>query len=564
MSKKDKAGKDRKHKGNQGQGQRSIFFRDMTAERHFQTQMTKALKLGQEKRFAEALEVLDPLREKYGDRTDLYELLGVVEYSLQDYDEAREAFAKALELEPPDRRTGRSRGNGPLIQFNLASAYVMSGFPLLAYDTMLGVDCDSLDSLPGNRLDPNTCREFSQVCDQNVTVMAEKEGLPREKFLAYGLALEKGHLALPRNQPALARVFFQEAAQLRPDAPEPYMGLSGAYILEGQPEQSRRQLEYILQNIDPADLAALSAMVRSLVTQGLREEARRYADQLAALPLPEDTEDRLTLAGTWAYLEEDERVFGLVEPLLNSPEARKELTGAAEGAENSELFGDALLLGVVAAAHLGQPDQAIRWLEEQSDENPVDERHPGFVLLQRTWAALEENEAGPREGERFFYYDPKPLLTTVMLGRENLFELVRAGLDDQTAESEFGELLDKYRALFKEVLLYEAWVEEDLANLALSLDMLAELENRAKGEEATGDSETLRRLAFTRSGNPILHLAALAVLIRRGALAEDDPQTIWLGERQATGTLTELTGEAIAWSQEKDENEGEGEDASGE
>ncbi|MBN9387838.1 MAG: hypothetical protein J0I20_07310 [Chloroflexi bacterium] len=548
MSKKDKNSKDKKNKPGQGQGQRSIFFRDMTAERHFQSQMTKALKLGREKRFSDALEVLEPLREKYSDRADFFELLGVVEYSLEDFDEAREAFAKALEFEPLAKRTGHSRANGPLIQFNLASSYVMSGFPLMAYEAMLAIDCDKLDEIQGNRLDPKTCREFSQVCDQNVTTMAEKEGVPREQFLQYGLALEKGHLSLPRNQPVLARVFFQEAAQVRPDSPEPYMGLSAAYTLEGQSEQARQQLEYILEKINPSDLNALNALVRALVTHGLADEARRYAAQLDALPLPEDLEDRVSLAGTWAYLEDDRHIFDLVEPLLNNSELRTRLVDL----DDADRFGEALLLGVVAAAHLEKAGQAKRWLEEEAEDYLVVKGDPSYALLQRTWEALEHHEVGPRPGERFFYYHPQPLLTTAMLGRENLFELLKEGLDEQTAENEFGGLLDKYRALFKEVLLCDAWLEEDVQKLSLTLDVIAELETREKGQaEPDGDSETLRRFAFTRAGSPILHLTALAALIRRGALTEDAPQTIWLGETQATGTLNELTGQAIQWSQEQ-------------
>jgi Flp pilus assembly protein TadD len=548
MSKKDKNSKDKKNKA--GQAQRSLFFRDMTAERHYQTQMSKALKLGQEKRYPEALQVLEPLREKFADRMDFNELLGVVKYTLKDFEEAREAFTRALELEPPAKRTGRSRANGPLIQFNLASSYVMSGFPLMAYETMQAIDCDNLDQIQGNRLNPKTCRDFSQVCDQNVTAMAEGEGVPRELFLQYGLALEKGHLAITRNQPALARAFFEEAAQFRPAAPEPYLGLSAAYTLEGRFEEARQQLEYILEKINPADLNALTALVRALITHGLPDEARQYADRLNALPLPEDLQNRVTLAGTWAYLEDDRHIFDMVEPLLNTPELRTQLT---EQEDNEELFGEVLLFGVVAAAHLEKPDQAIRWLqEEEAGGYLVTEGDPSYALLQRTWVALNYNQVGPRPGGRFFYRNPQPILSAAMLGREKIFQLLYMGMDAETVETEFGGILDKSLPLFKEVLLCEVWLDEDVTRLSHTLEIIIELEQREKGQTETepdGDSETLRRLAFTRAGDPILHLTALALLIRMGAVGLDDPQTIWLGHEQATGTLTELTGLAARWSE---------------
>ena len=121
MSKKDKNSKDKKNKP--GQGQRSIFFRDMTAERHFQTQMTKALKLGQEKRFPDALEVLEPLREKYSDRTDFFELLGVVEYSLEDFDEASLYLPHATSLRMGDLGYTSKAQAGLFISYNSLEEY---------------------------------------------------------------------------------------------------------------------------------------------------------------------------------------------------------------------------------------------------------------------------------------------------------------------------------------------------------------------------------------------------------------------------------------------------------
>jgi tetratricopeptide (TPR) repeat protein len=548
MSKKSKSNKDKKKKP--GQGQRTLFFQDLTAERHFQTQMAKALKLGKDKHYAEALETLEPLEDKFSDRADLFELLGVIQYSVQAYDSAREAFARAMELEPLEKRTGHGLANGPLIQFNLASSYVMSGFPLLAFECMQKIDCASLDQIPGNRLDPKTCREFSQVCDNNVTVMAEKEGLPREQFLAYGLALEKAYLALPRNQAELARSYFLEASQLRPEQTKPFLGLSVTYTIEGDHTQARQPLEYILEKLDSNNLDALNSLVRLIVTQGTQEEARQYEPRLAGLPLPENIEDRLKLAGVWAYLDEDRRIFDLIEPVLNSPELRGELITQEEDEESLELFGEALLLGVVAAAHLGQTEQALRWLKQEADEDLVGEENSAFALLERTWQALENHEVGPRPGDRFFYYDPRTLLKTFLLGQQTLVEIIRAGKEDQEAENQYRQLVEGHRNQFMQVLLYDVWIQDDVPSLTLSLELIAELESEEAGETGQGESATLRRLAFSRAGNPLLHLSALAILIRRGNVDENEPQTIWLGDRPETGTLTELSGRAIKWSEE--------------
>ncbi len=556
MSKKKNNKNKNKNKNKKpGQGQRSLFFRDLTAERHFQTQMAKALKLGQDKRYGEALEVLEPLEDKFSDRADLVELLGIVQFGLLDFDAAREAFVKAMELEPLEKRTGLNLARGPLIQFNLASSYLMSGFPLMAYETMQQVDCANLDQVPDNRLDPKTCQEFKLVCNNNVTTMAEKEGVPLELYLEYGLRLEKGYLALPRNQPELARRYFEEASRLRPEATRPFTGLSAAYTLEGNHEQARQQLEYILEKLAPGNLDTLNSLVRLLVTQGQPEEALRYEAQLAAQPLPENLEDRLKLAGAWAYLEEDRRIFDLVELVLNSPELRQELIELEEDEESLELFGEALLLGVVAAAHLGQPEQALGWLHQEAEEDFVGEENSYYTLLRRTWLALEDHEAGPRPGDRFFYYDPRPLLATLLLGKPDLFEIIRVGQENQELENEYRQLLEKHRNQFIDVLLFDGWLEDDLPSLILSLDLIAGIESElVEGKENGGESETLRRLAFSRAGGPLLHLAALVILIRQGNIGENEPQTIWMGDRQETGTLPELSQRAVEWSKEKQED----------
>lgn len=548
MSKKSK------NKNNkQAQGQRSLFFRDMTAERHFQTQMTKGLKLAQESKYSEALEILEPLEEKYPDRAELYEILGVIYFTNQEAAAAREAFVKALDLMPPEKRTGRGAGSASLVQFNLATSYMTSGYPLMAYETMQQVDCDNLQRGPASRLDPKTCREFSQLCDQNLTAMAEEEGLSREEFLAYGLLIEKALLALPRNQPEVARDLYIEASKLRPSEVQPYMGQSAAYTLNGQHDLAQQQLEYILDTLMPGDPAALNALIRLLVTQGKREEAESYGPKLAALPVPESAEDRIELAGAWAFLDKDQPVYDLIEPVLNSPELRQELVGPDKDEDSLSAYTEALALGVVAAAHLGKTGQAYDWFKRETEEDFTVETSLYFNLLQRTWLALEAGEEGPRPGGRFFYYDPQTLLTTAMLGNRSLYDLIRADLDGEVVEDDYQQVVNQHRQQFMEVLLYNVWAELDTENLPLLLDLVAALEMEQTGGPVPGEPVTLKRLAFGRAGNAFVRLAALAVLIRRGVVAQDEPQTIWLDGIQQTGTLEELA--AIAFQGEEEEAE---------
>jgi tetratricopeptide (TPR) repeat protein len=503
--------------------------------------------------------VLEPLAGKYPDRAYLFELLGMTSFIMHDPEAAREAFVKALELIPPEKRTASGPGSASLLQYNLATSYLLSGFPLMAYETIQKVDCDAMGQPPHTPIDPKACREFSQVCDGNVTAMAEEAGLPRDQFLAYGLALEKGHLALPRNQPELARQYFHEAIRLQPTESQPYVGLSSAYTLEGQPDEARQQLEYVLENLAPGDPATLNSLLRLLVVQGKNEEARSYREQLAALPLPELLESRVELAGAWAYLDEDRPIFELIEPILNSPQEWKELLEMEQGG-NDETLAEALLLGVVSAAHLDRVEQAISWLEKAAAEALLPEDDHSVVLLTRIWHALANDEAGPRPGGRFFYYNPTIFLQTILLGQPNLAEVIQGVKQGEELSEETENLMqrmEEHSHQFLEALVYNVWVDNDLASMAASLDLIAQIESEQPGQAEPGKSETLERLAFSRSGGVLLHLTALATLIRRGVVAEDAPVTIWLGDRQQTGTFKELAEVASEESPEEEPDPGE-------
>jgi tetratricopeptide (TPR) repeat protein len=394
--------------------------------------------------------------------------------------------------------------------------------------------------------------------------MAEEAGLPRDQFLAYGLALEKGHLALSRNQPELARQYFHEAIRLQPTESQPYVGLSSAYTLEGQPDEARQQLEYVLENLTPGDPATLNSLLRLLVVQGKTGEARSYREQLAALPRPELLENRVELAGAWAYLDEDRPIFELIEPILNSPQEWKELL-EMEQEGNDDTLAEALLLGVVSAAHLDRVEQAISWLEKAAEEALLPEDDSSVALLMRLWQALENDEAGPRPGGRFFYYNPTIFLQMVLLGQSNLADLIRVAKQGEELSAETENLLrwmEEHSDQFLDALLFNVWIDNDLTSIAASLDLIAQIEseqpeNEQPPQAETGRSETLERLAFSRSGGVLLHLTALATLIRRGVIAEDAPVTIWLGDRQQTGTLNELAEVVSEESSEEEPDPGE-------
>jgi hypothetical protein len=224
-----------------------------------------------------------------------------------------------------------------------------------------------------------------------------------------------------------------------------------------------------------------------------------------------------------------------------------------------------LLLGVVSAAHLDHVEQAISWLEKAAEEALLPEDDSSVALLMRLWQALENDEAGPRPGGRFFYYNPTIFLQMVLLGQSNLADLIRVAKQGEESSAETENLLrwmEEHSDQFLDALLFNVWIDNDLTSIAASLDLIAQIEseqpeNEQPPQAETGRSETLERLAFSRSGGVLLHLTALATLIRRGVIAEDAPVTIWLGDRQQTGTLNELAEVVSEESSEEEPDPGE-------
>lgn len=563
MSKKSKSksknGSSKKNKP--GKGFASFNFRDLTAERQFTNQFNKALKLMGESQYDESIAILETLEEKHPDRPQVFELLGMLYLTTGDAPGAREALSHALELVPPERRSALGPGNGTLLQFQLASAYFMSGYPLLSYEITHQIDCATLEQATQGAIDAEECRTFKQTNEEAVAVLMEAEQIPREEFLTYGLLIERGNLAVERYQPEAGIELLVQARDLQPRAVEPYRGLSAAYAIGGSIEKAVEQLEFVLNELEPGDLTTLNSLIRLLMSHGKTEQAQPFVRQLAELPLPEEVEDKVRMAATWAYLEDDQRIFDLLEPVLNSSELRDEL---AELEENEEMLTQALLLGTVAAAHLGQSELALRWLEEENEGGGLAEDGPSYPLLARTWQALEDYEVGPRKEERFFYHNPQTLLMTVILGQKNVVTAFEESLHSQESkqapDNEFERLLKDHGDSFVETMLYSAWLIEDPANLPTTMNLIASYgAPDEEGEEAalaatdTPGLEIIRRLAFTRAGSSFLHLAAIIVLMGRGIVQKEEPVTIWLGREQHTGTFKELADITIKRSQEQKE-----------
>src|SRR5262249_30806375 len=149
---------------------------------------------------------------------------------------------------------------------------------------------------------------------------------PRDRFVEAALPLERGQLALQRNDPAKARTLFLEAQKLDPDSTVVYNSLALADMVEGQFEAATKQLGQALE-LDPANLDAWTNLVRVNLMRGDRAEAEVCLNRVRVLSLSGAPGDNIKMALAFAMLDHDQEVYNLLQPLLSSPKLEEELEG---------------------------------------------------------------------------------------------------------------------------------------------------------------------------------------------------------------------------------------------
>jgi hypothetical protein len=376
---------------------------DLTAERFFNNQLQKAQTLASANSFLAALEVLEPLQEKFAAKAPLFELLGLIYVNLQLAAKGRDAFERCLELleaeaiaHPKSDKRSLSLSN---IRFNLASTYILTETPLLAYDISQDLDCYAVVEGALSNLTVRDCQQVKQAIAQEAaeSIVAIQDQLAevyqlsasQEQALSYGIALERAYLEIARTQPELARTYLEQASQVLPTAPEPYTVKALTYILEQDIEQALAQFDYILNHLKPGDIVTLNSIIRLLVTQNqpltkiskylptLEEISKSCLTALLAPPPPplpaEDfleqadsgakVREILRLVEAWAFLEVDSWVYQLIQPILDYFQTMQDVLLVLGAEVEVNIWNEALLSGCIAACHLGQHQQALTWLE---------------------------------------------------------------------------------------------------------------------------------------------------------------------------------------------------------
>jgi tetratricopeptide (TPR) repeat protein len=486
-----------------------LQFPDKTAERYLQSQLSKGEKLFEAGHFDEGLKILEPLSQRYPTNLQLLELLGATYGSLGYRAEAQAAFETALAL--PGQKAGM------LTRFNLIQTYILSDYPFLAYDLAQELDCLALARETRQPSNLDMCQDMVENTRQLIENAAEENGRDPLAFEPVGRALDRGRLALSKEDYSAAREFFEEVVRLDGNLALALNNLALACLLDNALPEAEQAARRIVETVDPNNRAALSLLVRLAVIRGDTATAETYLKQLQDLPAALPFSDRMKLAEALAALDRDEELLALVQPILEQ--------NPADILLDEPSYEELVNFGTVAAANLSQNLLAMRFLgEARPFTRPT--------LLERTLFALENNERGPRQDGRFFYYDPVAAFPPAAAYFTELSSnLQESGTTDYRAG--LRQFFKEFGPAALEVAAYKFWIDREPS-------LVADLLVQALAAGVEGGEEMVRRLAFSRSGDDLQRLTAAKVLQDNGFIGADERVKIWLGQRLAVGTVAEL------------------------
>jgi tetratricopeptide (TPR) repeat protein len=431
---------------------------------------------------ADALALLEPLREAHPDSVPLFLLLGDSYAAARNYSHAVHCYERALVLDP-DRVTLLPN------LLNLYAALDMPMHTLLVARRLLELNPD----------DTKTAQLAAGI-EAETPEVAQRFGVDLAAAAEGSFQSEAGRLALDRDDFAAAVDPLRRAVELFPRWPAPRNNLALALSLLGAAEEARSLTREVLE-IDPDNVHGLSNMVNSLVIAEEREAARPYWERLRQEPTHDD-EGVVKVAEAAAYMEEDEEVYRLLRPFYPADLAASELSPAKA---------PMLLLLAAAAANLGRRQEALQ----------------GWALLAREtgyrpWVdicreAMQAGRSGPGWAERYPYFSPTHLVREEMTDEVARLVGDEGHVSDEELRARGVELTRRYPQLvpFAEAIL---WVQQKPEIGVPMLRMLGTPRAVA----------ALRRYATSQAGPDDGRKEALMSLSRLGALAPDQPVRVWL------------------------------------
>jgi Flp pilus assembly protein TadD len=330
---------------------------------------------------------------------------------------------------------------------------------------------------------------------------AETIGLPPDRYIKGLRHHEQGQRYLHEEDYRACIAANRQACKFLGAWPPPHNNLSLALFFDGRPEQAIATARRVLDR-HPDNVQALSNAIRFLAWTGQRAEAGTLWAHLRRIT-PEDDDTRLKAAGAAAVMEDDQRVYELLEPL------------AAANAVPSRIRPDLPLIDVrarfflaVAGVNLGKRG-ARRRLRSVLSEMP---------WLLEGWAeALKAGKPGPGWAERFPYH-----YTADILSPAHLLDLI--GLmesEDRLPPARFQRNVARFVERFPQVVLTAEKLIWEEMEPGPGIHIL-----EAVGTPAA--HAALRRFGLSQAGDDENRMDALYALARAGQITPDETLRVWI------------------------------------
>lgn len=438
-------------------------------------------------RLDEATRVLEENLNRFGRFPVFRGLLADVYLRTHRYQEAAEQIRLALDLSPQDFAA----------QLLAAEIYELAGYHTFAHRAR--ERCLQL-----NPQDPSVepLRRMEEAYWQVTQELKDRYRLSDVKAVEEaGYRMDQGRWALERGRWEDALRYSRMASELAPQWPPPRNNFSIALYYLGRYDEAIAAAKAVLQECDPDNVHALSNLIHFCLIAGKREEANRYADRLARLPLAEAADEIVKQVEGLAFLDREDDI----ERILNA--AQKKL---------GELPPPLLVQRAIIAANQGQHKKALKILQQA--------REKGYTspLLNSTEKALKAGKPGPGLADRYPHTHYSSLIASKAL--EEVGALMQREIErEERDERAWARLLERYPQLPMVVrrMLYEG----PDTGLAM-LELLA----------AMGTSEavaTLREFATGTKGELDDRLYALRLLQMLGEVGPGEEIEMWVeGQRQ--------------------------------
>ncbi len=341
--------------------------------RVFREGMQEASALIAQKRWKQALEILEPLDRRYPGQPYVLNDLVYIYQELRDFLNLQHTLLRLLKVEPDNIEAN----------FDLASTYLATMRPMLALQAYR----EFVERWPEHELAPKARAAIADLEADMPEIFEELEVAYDEAGIKLAILHEEMQVALSQSD---FREVRRKATAILEDHPHfapAHNNLSLAYWAQGNIERALETAQEVL-TFEPHNVHALSNIIHYLCMLGQEEEAQSYAEPLLTSPALAAEKSLKQMEGL-AFLEDYEAVLEVFH--------RAEKSGEFNAPYTSPMY---FHLAAVASAHQANEKQAKRlWqraLRQQpgfipAKENledlkrPVGERHGPYAFPLNSW-----------------------------------------------------------------------------------------------------------------------------------------------------------------------------------